>query len=158
MTQPTPSAPSPTAPDAVQVSRVAVTLPYLPPSVLGKNGRGWTRQGVSRSGRRYYASEFASEFARVKADAYRLLRNELGYDLTFPEGRWVMDVFWLYSATRHHDDDNVVAMVAPLRDAAQQVGLVANDAQIVTGYVTFQRVARGNERCAVVFTRIEDQP
>ncbi len=49
------------------------------------------------------------------------------------------------------DDDGVTTRCAAYRDGAQDAGLVADDQQITTGTVTFERVKRGEECVVLTF-------
>ena len=118
---------------------IQVDLP-LPPMELGKNGRA-----------HYHA----------KARLYREHRTWATYviqDALTDVEPWpgaVMDVIWKYRLGVHPDDDAVWQRVAAYRDGAQDAQLVANDATIRTGTVTFERVPKGDEGVVLVFTRID---
>ncbi len=137
------------APSAARVVAI-VTLPYLPAALLSKNGRDRAINVLHPSGKRFYKSARADAFRDLKHDAAMQLRNTLlGEEPRYPA--LVMHTTW-YAIAPLPDDDNVAQRVAAVRDAAENVGLVANDRHIVTAVPTIIRVQhRHEQRVVIVF-------
>lgn len=112
----------------------------LPPITLSKNGRAnWRR--------------IHEDFQTVLARARQQFANRANYNasLAWPVHAAIMDVVWCQARGRRPDDDNVFARVAAVRDAAQHVGMVADDKHIRVGEVFYERVLPGEEFCQVQF-------
>lgn len=85
-----------------------------------------------------------------------LIRREEWRDGMVPHTALVCDIAWLYSSERHRPDpDNVIVRTAPHRDAAQDIGLVDDDAHIHIGRVTYIRVKKDATGVCVTFRRPE---
>lgn len=134
----------------------AVTIGLsLPVAILSKSRRGWISTGVSRSGKRYYASEFGEAFKQLKQDAYVLFREQVGPEPPFDaESTWVASVIWRQAGVLP-DADNIIGRCAAILDAAQQAGVVANDKQIRWGTVAIERVPRKDQGIRFTLTRQE---
>lgn len=109
----------------------------LAPLSLSKNGRAhWRVQRLAfREQREYAMYELLCQGARDQAE---------------PWPAAVMHVEWQYHTGRPPDSDNVVARLAAVRDAFQDVGVVDDDRHIRIGRVTFTRIPRSDDPCAVV--------
>lgn len=129
----------PIAPDPSLVAKIVITP--LPPGTLGKNGRA------------HWAARHAA-YQALKQEAYLLLHQQrlaLGYDAAPAYPALVMDIVWAQSGVIA-DDDQIVARCAAIRDAAETVGLVANDRDIRIGTVTpLPANTRASQACVVSF-------
>lgn len=117
---------------------ITLTIPLsLAPLSLSKNGRAhWRVQRRAFKAQREYAT-----FALIGQDAH-WQRN--------PWDSAVMHVEWQYHTGRPPDSDNAVARLAAVRDAFQGVGVVDDDRHIRIGSVTFTKIPRSDDPCAVV--------
>ena len=116
-----------------------VVLRPLPPATLSKQYRGhWAPRH-----RAYQA---------LKADVEWQIRAQCGPARRMPP-TLTMDAEWRQCG-REPDLDNLVARLSPCMDAAQAMGLVADDALIQFGVIVRVRVARrADEQCVVRFLR-----
>jgi crossover junction endodeoxyribonuclease RusA len=119
---------------------ISITMP-LPPASLSPNGREFwaVRNHDAQRWRTIAAGLIASQ--RVIGQ-----HNERDWPGT------VMNILWQF-AGKQPDDDNVIGRCKAIRDGIADAGLVADDALIRVGTVTFQRVPRKDQAVTITLTR-----
>lgn len=121
---------------------IPLTIPLaLAPLSLSKNGRAhWRTRNRDFQAQKQWATHSISD---------QIACEELDTD-AWPWDSAMMHIEWQYHTGRPPDDDNAVARLAAVRDAFQGVGVVDDDRHIRIGSVTFTRIPRSDEPCAVV--------
>lgn len=120
----------------VVAQSIQLTIPH-PPASLSPNGRPsrWQK---------------ARDAKQLRSDAAHLTRQaiwEAGID-DHPWSGARLDIHWRFAGVQP-DDDGVIGRIKAARDGIADACLVANDRDIVTGRVSFERVRR-KEQCVVL--------
>jgi crossover junction endodeoxyribonuclease RusA len=124
------------------VDTVVLDMP-LPPASLGPNGREhWAM--------RNHATQLWRTMAAGLIASQRVIGQHDHRD--WPGAQ--MDIHWQF-AGRQPDDDNCIGRLKAVRDGIADAGLVADDALIRVGVVTFERVSRKDQAVRITLTRTE---
>lgn len=111
--------------------------------LLGKN-----------QGRNWHWAKIQKAFDDQKQWAANCVKDDIACETlatdTWPWPATFMHIDWQYNRGRPPDDDNAVARLAAVRDAFEDVGVVADDRHIRIGTVTFTKVSQKDDPVAII--------